>query len=365
MSLDSMKIIKTIRTHSEPVNTLLVCKNGNFVSGSLGRIIFYSKENFEVILRITEFKEYYFSHIYELHINNTFLLSYSGFKIIQTTNDNKKYQVLFSFYERFIMNKAIEYEYKFISEDKKENIKYNIVISSVYGIHIFEKTEKNNKIEKNDNNDKNNKIDANHEKNDINQKVKIESDNTDLNYTLVKKINFNEIVYNILQISNNCFISTSNSVLASGNNCLRFWSYPEMSNFKTINNLYCSSGVNSVAKVENMLLIGLEKIPKYLFRSKIIDDKLNINGIAVIDLENYEVVQFIETHNCIRSLLLAKNNTVIVGSTFNLLQFKFNRGIMEKIGEKELFNYINNVIIEVDNNTFVTGSNDKKIIVIK
>ena len=321
MSLDSMKIIKTIRTHSEPVNTLLVCKNGNFVSGSLGRIIFYSKENFEVILRITEFKEYYFSHIYELHIDNTFLLSYSGFKIIQTTNDNKKYQVLFSFYERFIMNKAIEYEYKYISKDNKETIKYNILISSVYGIHIFEKTEKNDKNDKNDNN---NKIDTNHEKNDINQKVKIESDNSDLNYTLVKKINFNEIVYNILQISNNCFISTSNSVLASGNNCLRFWSYTEMSNFKTINNLYCSSGVNSVAKVENILLVGLEKIPKYLFRSKIIDDKLNINGIAVIDLENYEVVQFIETHNCIRSLLLAKNNTVIVGSTFNLLQFRFN-----------------------------------------
>jgi len=359
MSLDSMEIIKTIRTHSEPVNTLLVCKNGNFVSGSLGRIIFYSKENFEVILRITEFKEYYFSHIYEMHIDNTFLLSYSGFKIIQTTNDNKKYKVLFSFYERFIMNKAIEYEYKYISKDNKENIKYNIVISSVYGMHIFEKTEK---CEKNDKNDKN---DGNNEKNDINQKVKIESDNSDLNYTLVKKINFNEIVYNILQISNYCFISTSNSVLASGNNCLRFWSYPEMSNFKTINNLYCSSGVNSVAKVENMLLVGLEKIPKYLFRSKIIDDKLNINGIALIDLENYEVVQFIETHNCIRSILLAKNNTVIVGSTFNLLQYKFNRGIMEKIGEKELFNYINNVIIEVDNNTFVTGSNDKKIIVIK
>jgi hypothetical protein len=260
------------------------------------------------------------------------------------------------------MNKAIEYEYKFISKDNKENTKYNIVISSVYGIHFFEKTEKS---EKNDKNDKNNKIDVNNEKNDINQKVKLESDNNDLNYTLVKKINFNEIVYNILQISNNCFISTSNSVLASGNNCLRFWSYPEMSNFKTINNLYCSSGVSSVVKVENMLLVGLEKIPKYLFRSKIIDDKLNINGIAVIDLENYEVVQFIETHNCIRSLLLAKNNTVIVGSTFNLLQFRFNRGILEKIGEKELFNYINNVIIEVDNNTFVTGSNDKKIIVIK
>jgi len=363
MSIDSMKIIKTIRTHSEPVNTLLICKNGNFVSGSLGRIIFYSKENFEVIIRITEFKEYYFSHIYELHIDNTFLLSYSGFKIIKTTNDNKKYKVLFSFYERFIMNKAIEYEYKYFSEDNKENIKYNIVISSVYGIHIFEKTKKNDENGKIDNKlDKNN---GKNEKNNINQKIKIESDNNDLNYTLVKKINFNEIVYNILQISNNCFISTSNSVLASGNNCLRFWSYSEMSNFKTINNLYCSSGVNSVTKVENMLLVGLEKIPKYLFRSKIIDDKLNINGIAVIDLENYEVVQFIETHNCIRSLLLAKNNTIIVGSTFNLLQFKFNRGIMEKIGEKELYNYINNVIIELDSNTFVTGSNDKKIIVIK
>ena len=178
MYLDSMEIIKTIRTHSEPVNTLLVCKNGNFVSGSLGRIIFYSKENFEVILRITEFKEYYFSHIYELHIDNTFLLSYSGFKIIKTTNDNKKYKVLFSFYERFIMNKSIEYEYKYISQDNKENIKYNIIISSVYGIHIFEKTEKNDKIN------------VNNEKNDINQKVKIDCDNSDLNYVLVKKNKF-------------------------------------------------------------------------------------------------------------------------------------------------------------------------------
>lgn len=110
-----------------------------------------------------------------------------------------------------------------------------------------------------------------------------------------------------------------------------------------------------------MLLVELEIIPKY----KKIDDKLNINGIAIIDLENYEVVQFIETHNCIRSLLLAKNNIVIAGSTFNLLQYKFNRGMLEKIGEKDLFNYINNVIIEVADNTFVTGSNDKKIIIIK
>lgn len=181
------------------------------------RIVFYSKENFEVILRITEFKGIFFSHIYELHIGNTFLLSLNGFTIIQTTSDNKKYKILFSFYERFIMNKAIEYEYKYISEDNKEKTKYSIVISSDYGIHIFEKTEKN------EGNDKSNKIDVNNEKNNIN----------DLNFNLVKKINFNEIVYNILQISNNCFISTSNSVLSSGNNCLRFWSYTKMANFKT------------------------------------------------------------------------------------------------------------------------------------
>ena len=375
MSLNSMEIIKTIRTHSEPINTLLICKNGNLVSGSLGRIIFYSKKNLEVILRITEFKEYYISHINELHKDNNFLICHNGFKILETTSDNKKYKVLFSFYERFMMNKSIEFEHKYISESNKEETKYSIIISTVYGMHIFEKS--NNKIIKEENKDNNkikdekkvnNSININNI-NDENKKGKIESldnDNNETNYTFVKKINYNEIVYNILQINNNCFISTSNSVLASGNNCLRFWSYTEMTNIKTLNNLFCSSGIYSIVKIkEKILLVGLEKIPKYLIRNKKIAENLNINGIAVIDLEYNEIVQFIETHNCIRSLLLAKNDTIIAGSTFKLVQYKFNRGFIEKIGEKELFNYINNSIVEVDENIFATGSNNKLILVIK
>ena len=42
--INNMKIIKTIRTHSEAINSLLICKNGNLISASLGRIIFYSKK---------------------------------------------------------------------------------------------------------------------------------------------------------------------------------------------------------------------------------------------------------------------------------------------------------------------------------
>ena len=52
--INNMKIIKTIRTHSEAINSLLICKNGNLISANLGRIIFYSKLNLEVILHITE-----------------------------------------------------------------------------------------------------------------------------------------------------------------------------------------------------------------------------------------------------------------------------------------------------------------------
>ena len=137
-----------------------------------------------------------------------------------------------------------------------------------------------------------------------------------------------------------------------------------MTNIKTINNLFCSSGVYSVTKYkEQLLLIGLEKIPKYLIRNNNICENLNINGIAVINLEYNEVVQLIETHNSIRSLLLTSNNTLIAGSTFKLLQYKFNQGMLEKIGEKELFNYINNAIVETDVNTYATGSNNKLIIV--
>ena len=162
-------------------------------------------------------------------------------------------------------------------------------------------------------------------------------------------------------------MSTSNSVLASGNNCLRFWSYPDMTNIKTINNLFCSSGIYSIIllKEQNLLLVGLEKIPKYLIRNYINNDRLNINGIAVINLVYKEVVQFIETHNYIRSLLYTSNNFIIAGSSFKLIQYKFIDGIIKKISEKELFNYINNAIVEVAQNTYATGSNNKLIIVIK
>ena len=34
-------------------------KNANLISASMGHIIFYSKQNFEVILSITEFKQFY------------------------------------------------------------------------------------------------------------------------------------------------------------------------------------------------------------------------------------------------------------------------------------------------------------------
>ena len=39
--------------------------------------------------------------------------------------------------------------------------------------------------------------------------------------------------------------------------------------------------------------------------------------------------------------------------------------MIEKISEKELYNYINNTIVEIDKNTFATGSNNRLIIVIK
>ena len=359
MSIKSMKVIKTIRTHSEPINTLLICKNGNLVSGSLGRIIFYSKKDLQVILRITQFTEYCISHINELHKDNNFIICHIGFHIIETSEDNKKYKVLFSFYERFMMNKSLEFKHNYISNSNKKEIKYSILISTVYGINIFEESkieniedEQNKKIE----NDKKNK---NKEKYDNKEEKKIK-------YNLIKKINEHEIVYNIYQINNNCFVSTSNSVLASGNNCLRFWSYDKMINIKTLNNLFCTSGIYSIIKInENILLVGLEKIPNFLIRKKKIDESININGIAIIDLITNEVVQLVETHNFIRSLLLTSNNTIIAGSSFKLIQYIYNGGTIENIGEKELYNYINNAIVEVDENTYAIGSNNKLIYVIK
>ena len=370
MSLNDMKVIKTIRTHSESINTLLICRNGNLVSGSLGRIIFYSKKDLEVILRITEFKGFYISHINELHKDNNFIICHIGFTIIETSEDNKTFKVLFSFYERFMMNKSIEFKHNYISESNKEEIKYSILISTVYGINIFEESKINeiNDIEQNQ--DKKTEIIYNNKNNKNNNTNKQNNDKNNnkntINYSLIKKINEHEVIYNIYQINNNCFISTSNSVLASGNNCLRFWTYDKLINIKTLNNLFCSSGIYSVIKYnDNLLLVGLEKIPKFLIRNKTIDERKNMNGIAIINLIYYEVVQLIETHNFIRSLLLTKNNNIIAGSTFKLVQYIFNKGTLEKKGEKELYNYINNAIVEIDDNTYVTGSNNKLIYVIK
>jgi hypothetical protein len=91
----------------------------------------------------------------------------------------------------------------------------------------------------------------------------------------------------------------------------------------------------------------------------------NINGIAVIDLKYLEIIQYIEMPNKIRSLLLTKNNNILAGSIFNVIQFKFNNGNFEAIGEKEIFIYINNVIVEIEDNCFIIGSINKLIFVLK
>ena len=328
--INEMSIIKTIRTHSEAINSLLICKNGNLISVSFGKIIFYSKQNLEVILRINEFKQFYISHINELHKNNTFIFCHNGFIVFETSEDNKTYKVLYSFNERFLFHKCIEFEYK--SEDNN-NIKYNLIISSLYGITIFNNGE---------NKDKNG------------------------DFSLIKKLNNNEIVYVIFKINNNIFVSTSNARLAGGNNCLRFWSYDNFTNLKTINHLCCSSGNSSIAKYEDkILLVSLEKIEYFGYRKKELSNELNnINGIAVIDIKYQEVVQYIEMHNKIRSLLLTKNNTILAGSIFTVFQFQFNKGIFEIISEKEILNYINNVIVEIEENCFIIGSISKLIFVL-
>ena len=329
--INDMKIIKTIRTHSEAINSLLICKNDNLISASLGKIIFYSKQNLEVILRINEFKQFYISHINELHKSNTFIFCHNGFIIFETSEDNKTYKVLYSFYERFLFHKCIEFEYK---SENNNNIKYSLIISSLYGICIF-----NSRKNKDKNGD----------------------------FTLIKKINNNEIVYDIFKINNNIFVSTSNARLAGGNNCLRFWSYDNFQNIKTINHLSCSSGNASIAKYdEKILLVSLEKIEYFGYRKKELSNELNnINGIAVIDIKYQEVVQYIEMHNKIRSLLLTKNNTILAGSIFTVFQFKFNKGMFEIISEKEILNYINNVIVEIEDNCFIIGSINKLIFVLK
>ena len=327
--INDMKIIKTIRTHSEAINSLLICKNGNLISVSSGRIIFYNKKNLEIILRITEFKQYYISHINELHKNNTFLFCHNGFLVFETSEDNKTYKVLYSFYERFLLYKSIEFDY--INEINSE-CKYNIIISSTYGIHIF---------------------------NSGNTK------DMSIGYSPIKNININESVYNIFKLDNDTFISTSNTTLAGGNNCLRFWCFDNLTNFKTINNLTCSSGTSSIVKYnERILFVSLEKIV-YFGKRNIPNELNNINGIAIIDLKYLEVIQYIEMPFKIRSLLLTKNNTILAGSVFSVYQFKLNKGDFEIISEKELFNYINNIIVELEENCFIIGSINKLIFVLK
>ena len=327
--INDMKIIKTIRTHSEAINSLLICKNGNLISVSSGRIIFYNKKNLEIILRITEFKQYYISHINELHKDNTFLFCHNGFLVFETSEDNKTYKVLYSFYERFLLYKSIEFDY--INEINSE-FKYNIIISSTYGIHIF---------------------------NSGNTK------DMSIGYSSIKNININESVYNIFKLDNDTFISTSNTTLAGGNNCLRFWSFDNLTNIKTINNLTCSSGTSSIVKYhERILFVSLEKIV-YFGKRNIPNELNNINGIAIIDLKYLEVIQYIEMPFKIRSLLLTKNNTILAGSVFSVYQFKLNKGDFDIISEKELFNYINNIIVELEENCFIIGSINKLIFVLK
>ena len=132
---------------------------------------------------------------------------------------------------------------------------------------------------------------------DDNNEIKIYTlNNLTQTYILYNfNINNKNIEYcSFLEIKPNIFAASSNSNLENGENCIKIFDINNLiedGKNKIINNLNCSTGRDSMTMIKkNILCVGLQ------FFDNEKNNKNFVNGIALIDINLYEIIQIIEDY---------------------------------------------------------------------
>ena len=342
---DKYKEIKTLNFHSHWINKILILKNQlnhNLISSSAdGLIILYDVyPKYNPLLKMKLFGESAAINLTELKNGLIIACSFAEIKQILIFYDENKKVYNYEIINNFII--CSTYVIKCL-ELFNENL---LCITQQNCIIILKKNNENEKISKKNENYKDREI-----------------------YELLQ----NELCVNILQLTNNLFIScninnskydlSTNSDQKNNINCIKF--YDKDFNFiRRISKFYPTKSQNSILKInDKLVLVGVEASSNEINWN-------NKKGVILINYKYLELLSFYETDNQISSMILYQNMLYFGDDKGYIIKYKLEEQEIIKQNIKKIHQY-NIITMEVDyiynkdinQNIFIllTGSHDQKI----
>jgi len=342
---DKYKEIKTLNFHSHWINKILILKNQlnhNLISSSAdGLIILYDVyPKYNPLLKMKLFGDSGVINLTELKNGLIIACSFAEIKQILIFYDENKKVYNYEIINNYII--CSTYVIKCL-ELFNENL---LCITQQNCIIILKKNNENEKISKKNNNYKNREI-----------------------FELLQ----NELCVNILQLTNNLFIScninnskydlSTNSDQKNNINCIKF--YDKDFNFiRRISKFYPTKSQNSMLKInDKLVLVGVEASSNEINWN-------NKKGVLLINYKYLELLSFYETDNQISSMILYHNMLYLGDDKGYIIKYKLEEQEIIKQNIKKIHQY-NIITMEVDyiydkdikQNIFIllTGSHDQKI----
>ena len=206
-----------------------------------------------------------------------------------------------------------------------------------------------------------------------NENEKISKKNNNYKNREIFELLQNELCVNILQLTNNLFIScninnskydlSTNSDQKNNINCIKF--YDKDFNFiRRISKFYPTKSQSSMLKInDKLVLVGVEASSNEINWN-------NKKGVILINYKYLELLSFYETDNQISSMILYQNMLYFGDDKGYIIKYKLEEQEIIKQNIKKIHQY-NIITMEVDyiynkdikQNIFIllTGSHDQKI----
>ena len=345
-----MQQFKILNEHEDEIRNIISLNNGFFASSSKDCTFkIFNSLTGECILSMKEPYEDKICYILKLDTKNT---------------SNEETNILLLSRHLIFIRFNNNYYYNHTDSDLDDNNKVEIIqLIDNNGIYISQGIQLSNSdiVTYNDNNE-----------------IKIYQLNpTTKSYLLFNyNINFKDIEFcSILEVKPNIFAASSNKKLEKGDNIIKFFDtnnkniYVNDDDNLIIKNLNCSTGRDSLAMIHKnkILAIGLQNFEN-------ISEKNNfINGIALIDVDYYQIIQIIDEYRvhsmCVINMYI-NFNMLNKDNIFKIENFYIKRKILVTAGydkEKEtrlikLFEVINDGDKKLKKNKFIDIINNNEFI---
>ena len=343
-----MEQYKILNEHEDEIRNIISLNNGFFATSSKDSTFkIFNSLTGECILSMKEPYEDKICYILKLDIKNTM-------------NNTEETNILILSRHLIFIRFNNNYYYNHKDLDKNEQIEI-IQLLDNNGIYISQGIQLSNSdiVTYNDNNE-----------------IKIYQLNPKTKSYLLfcYNINYKDIEFcSILEVKPNIFVASSNKKLDKGDNIIKFFDTNNKNIYLNddeniiIKNLNCSTGRDSLTMIHKnrILAIGLQYFEN--------NNEKNINGIALIDVYYYQIIQIIEEYRvhsmCLINLYI-NYSMLNKDDIFKVENFYTKRKILVTAGydkQKEIrlikfFEIINNSSKKLSKNKFIEIINKSEII---